>query len=945
MLPLLENVLSASFHGSIVIFAVLLLRLVLKKAPRKYICWLWLLAGLRLLMPIEIRSDLSLQPQALPLPRLDASIWGAVLPGIWLCIACCFAVYSLVSYRKLKRKVREAVRIRGGWESDRIDTAFILGFIRPQIYIPMGMGKQDRKYILEHERTHLDKGDHWIKMIGFLALALHWFNPLVWVAYLCLCRDIEMACDERVVQFMELEERKGYSAALLSCSTNHVHYFASPVAFGEISVKERIMTVLNYKKPGFWVSLLSLAAIAFVAVCLVTSPAREPEEIIVESTASTEPAQEPSLEEQARQKVSDSFRTIRESDCYGLSFMEVDDHGAVGWQAEYYKDGENTFWRSSNHVNGDGHLHYEGKDYVLNEDGYWIPGEPLESQLEELLGLFSLEGKDLYNTVIESKTRETTNPYEKLSFVAQWAPEPERLNTQPMTFWFSTRGVLAEAEIKNVNWGNEENLIFYYNTASKSDVRGAFSHVLEKVQDEELLESMKTRPSNYTEYDLNFTLGAAQMGWQFLDGEWFFKFGAEDVTRTGAKLVVECSIPYGSNTVAGGRVTSGGEYYIERLEENTWVDVPRMDGGDASLEPKDLGTGDTLSIDWSECYGTLPGGYYRIGMYYDCTADNGETDNRLCYAKFRLYEPVDETLLSRCRESLAQLAELSHFQITKYYNIVPSVPGPEPTYVVDEIWRCGENWLNATRVIVKERDVVLRANGTLVRDGQAYTLEWEDNNPRKPVSAWETNTYVEESNYTIKLNDLEGFDSEILQVTEEENRIILLENEDFRDLREKEIGYQFDDEGNLTGVTASYTYSNGTKQVEEELIVLSRDAGDIDTMLSGQDVSTPGSFSWVEDKKNLGEQDTAKVGGFVNTKARGGMSVELAIELAHAEAPHYKDYTNEFSNVKAVFYDEEAEMWKVSCKFSHDSCLWYDVYLDAQGVTQLMIERITEPEW
>ena len=332
MNTLFQNILTASFHGSIVILAVILLRLVLKKTPRKYICLLWLLAGLRLLMPFQIQSDLSLQPSADPVAQVqrqisrsqstaapdDFSLDGlevpaqmpealpdvqtpvttvisstptpapetapepdtgfdflSILPWFWFGIACCFGIYSLYTYLTLKLKVREAVKIPGGWECDRIETAFILGFIRPKIYIPMGMTPEEQRYILAHERTHLDKGDHWFKMVGFLALALHWFNPLVWAAYILLCKDIEIACDERVVQFMELDERKAYSAALLNCSSNRAHFAACPVAFGEVSVKERIKSVLSYKKPSFWISLVGVIAIVFVAVCLVTSPARK----------------------------------------------------------------------------------------------------------------------------------------------------------------------------------------------------------------------------------------------------------------------------------------------------------------------------------------------------------------------------------------------------------------------------------------------------------------------------------------------------------------------------------------------------------------------------------------------------------------------------------------------------------------------------------------------
>ncbi len=322
MNSLFQNVLTTSFHGSIVILAVLVLRLILgKAAPKKYLCYLWVLAGVRLLMPIDIQSDLSLQPRALPDTMIrweqPTSMWqdspsvpvethpeaqtpiaapeGDGIPGVnpgsvssafrvslsrlvpllWAIVAAVFLGYNLYCYFALRKKVRLAKKIPGGWETDGIETAFILGFVKPQIYIPTGMDSNTKKYILAHERTHLDKADHWIKMLGFLALALHWFNPLVWAAYVLLCKDIEMACDERVVQFMELTERKEYSSALLNCSSSRVHYAVSPVAFGEVNVKNRIQSILNYRNPSFWSGLLSVIAIIFVTVCLLTNPTRQ----------------------------------------------------------------------------------------------------------------------------------------------------------------------------------------------------------------------------------------------------------------------------------------------------------------------------------------------------------------------------------------------------------------------------------------------------------------------------------------------------------------------------------------------------------------------------------------------------------------------------------------------------------------------------------------------
>ena len=270
MIRFCQNLLTASIHGSVVILAVMLLRLLLKKTPRKYICFLWMLAGIRLLMPISVQSAFSLQPTSIRLPAISSQLVWIV----WGCVAALIVAVSLLAYLRLQKQVKGAAKVRGGYESNQIETAFVLGFFKPKIYIPSGMSPAARTQILAHERTHLEKGDHWMKVIAFLALALHWFNPLVWVAYLMLCKDIEIACDERVVQFMELDERKQYASALLQCSTNRIYYAACPVAFGEVSVKYRIKSALSYRKPAVWMSLMGVLSIAFVSLCLLTNPAQ-----------------------------------------------------------------------------------------------------------------------------------------------------------------------------------------------------------------------------------------------------------------------------------------------------------------------------------------------------------------------------------------------------------------------------------------------------------------------------------------------------------------------------------------------------------------------------------------------------------------------------------------------------------------------------------------------
>lgn len=319
---LFQNVLDASFQGGFLILVVLLLRLALKKAPKRYLCLLWLLVGLRLLVPFRIESEFSLQPDVTQFTQIQSTVntdseqppvtpavpevpdnvelpegddveivvnnnavldeqhgvihWDEIAAYGWIAVAAGLTMYSLISYLHLRRRVREAVKLYDGvWECDRIETAFILGYLRPQIYLPMGLSEADRLFILEHEWLHLRRGDHWARLVGFAALTVHWFNPLVWVAYGLLCRDMEMACDERVIQNMGVEERKCYSAALLSCSSNHHHFAACPVAFGEVSVKQRILAVLNYRKPRFWITAAAVIVVIITAVCFLTNPVKK----------------------------------------------------------------------------------------------------------------------------------------------------------------------------------------------------------------------------------------------------------------------------------------------------------------------------------------------------------------------------------------------------------------------------------------------------------------------------------------------------------------------------------------------------------------------------------------------------------------------------------------------------------------------------------------------
>ena len=199
--------------------------------------------------------------------------WTQIASVIWLSIAGCILLYALIGFLRLKRKVRASIRLHDNvYVCDEIPSPFILGIIKPHVYLPSGMDSEMEKYVIAHENTHLHRLDHWWKPFGYILLAVYWFHPLSWVAYILFCRDMELACDERAVQTMEREDKAAYAQALLDCSFPRRMVVACPLAFGEIGVKERVKAVLNYKRPAFWIIIVALIACVAVAVCFLTNP-------------------------------------------------------------------------------------------------------------------------------------------------------------------------------------------------------------------------------------------------------------------------------------------------------------------------------------------------------------------------------------------------------------------------------------------------------------------------------------------------------------------------------------------------------------------------------------------------------------------------------------------------------------------------------------------------
>ena len=310
MSELFLKIVNMSISASWVVIAVLTLRFCLKKAPKWVNVLLWGIVAARMVFPFSIESVLSLIPSAetisptimmeqspsvqtgvpalnhvinpvisgsfTPAPGASANplqIWIPVLTGIWLFGIAALFLYSAVSYWRLHRKVCEAVILRGNiYQSEKVCSPFVLGIIRPKIYLPYHMDSREMDHVIAHEQTHIRRKDHWWKPLGFLLLTTHWFNPLMWLSYILLCRDIELACDEKVIRKMSNEQRADYTQALVACSVDRRLITACPLAFGEIGVKERVKSVMNYKKPAFWIVLASVIVCAVIAVCFLTNP-------------------------------------------------------------------------------------------------------------------------------------------------------------------------------------------------------------------------------------------------------------------------------------------------------------------------------------------------------------------------------------------------------------------------------------------------------------------------------------------------------------------------------------------------------------------------------------------------------------------------------------------------------------------------------------------------
>ena len=968
MESLFSNILTASFHGSVVIAAVILLRLALKKTPRKFICFLWLLAGLRLLMPFEIQSSLSLQPmpevsqvqqwqtpqtmaaeesapwetlpesaeqhqetQLPPVPENPISFipttnptverpqptlnWKGAIPYVWLGVAACFGFYTVFAYLRLKYKVREAVKIPGGWECDRIETAFILGFVRPKIYIPMGLSPTVRKYVLAHERTHLEKGDHW-------------FNPLVWVAYVLLCKDIELACDERVVQFMELEERKSYSAALLSCSTNRAHFAACPVAFGEVSVKDRIKTVLNYRRPSFWMSLLGVIAILFVAVCLLTNPTKEETS---DDATDTIPAQTETQSESeiTANRISDGLEALVSADNYHLFLHDDTNEGGVGWQIHFVKDGENTLWWSTDHRTQEGHMVVDQQNYtyVEKDEGVWVATDATDNSLEPLLEQFSFKNKELFNIKSEVKTNDSGITYEELTFTAQSAGENGQQIAQPVTVIFDENGGLTSIRI--FNSGRKGGDIFSFSTFDMGEPHQILADAAARVVSAEEIGPIEEE----TEDEKRMK-------------EWGIQFRVDDDRLSASGSEVRFAQTDGYDDV----ICTDERYWLEKKTDNGWEVLSTLTDDIQWKETNYVlshGMYTMVYTQWSDLYGPLPGGVYRLGKTF-----TNQTVHKTCtgYGEFQIFENPSSTeeqkaAVEKCYAAVEELKNRAaiHYKVYTTEDDTEEIWWNNGDYTYTRSWR--------SPLMVEDGEgtdaALTHITGARV-DGVGYGVAKENmDDPGSPTigikpvhlnattNGWELYS-VKDSLYLYAFergNESIDFSASECGISQE----AIVFHKYYVDPKEyNTMKFFFDSAGRITKMVSESHYDDmdGFSTTFE---IFPDTAEEIDAKIQSSIQNLyVSSFSWKDAKaKYMSDEFNHRDSGFVNNDMVSITGPVEAARRALKEYPNLGDYLS-----LDISHDDGAKMWRVTVKSYHDYQSpdeYRDIYLDDNGVTQLLV--------
>ena len=995
-----STVLNMSLTGSYVILFVLLMRLVLRKAPKVFSYVLWAAVLFRLLCPVSISSTLSVlnfTPAAVAAPRavvttvdhpviLDIYMEAPVLPDevktenlqnkteftpsfpenrvesppvpdavdqqaaaepvreplsyavtIWLLGMGVLFVYNIYAFFRLSRHTAGAVRLRKNiYLGDHIPTPFVLGLIRPRIYLPSTLAEAERRYIIAHERCHIRRWDPLWKLLGYIALCIHWFNPLVWLAFILSAKDMEMSCDEAVIGMYGPKIRAEYAASLLRLATPHRFVALTPLAFGEGDTKGRVMNMAKWKKPGFWAMLCAaIVCIAVLAAC-ATNPSETSKQAEIDETippAVTEPEENlfQITEAEADALVADALEQLKSAESYYIVYEFPDLYDSNSRMTmDYRRHGNNLVVKNpeGNALIGNWII-FDGK-YGMFYGDFWVwEEEETTRNANDWPSRWSMENK----TVSAREVKGNTVTYE-----AAWPYEqvPDYEYRGSLTYHLNNDGTLnhiersyalvtpegeSEQTMDSITVMQENAEATY--AAIKAVADQCISHSeLEAARYQDKLVS--EIPSNKTQYDQDFALGAGMMRWYFLQEEYSFKIGCENPAPTGVTVF------HTEATQSSVKPTAEEKFWLEVFEDGQWryadENIKEVPAEVRSVSVTSF-DGDRYTLDWSDSYGELKPGFYRVGRYYTVSLPGKGEDTQVCYAKFRIYDENQEMLLQKCRTAFADLLEGKAYHV-EYYELMDS----EVVYTSNEqYWKYGDNHMYRMHRVMK--DGTEAVGGAMLRSGQGYSLTWEQDDVTKPLTNWTQADYMDKTNFNLWTWGFEIYDSHVVQVTEEGNQITV---RSAMDRAETEIQFTFREDGSLASIQKTDFLNDGTYHLDASMEVLDTPAEEIKKLIDSQDVSKPPVFSWAEDQKKYPD---ARTDGFKNTAQSAVKSIEDALWLADKECtmPPQDTLTGERYNIVEIAYDQDAGIWRVKLRYSQNIDGDQIIYLNDQGMTQMVV--------
>ena len=1004
-----------SLTGSIIIGFVLLARLGLRKAPKVFSYVLWSVVLFRLLCPVSVSSVFSVlsftkaaepvrrsavstmdyaaveMPEFIPVTEepvvfepennevhiYDPAIPddGAVIPEapdaalpqesaeperdpihyavtIWLVGLGVMLIYNVVSCIRLLRQIDGAVPLRKElYLADHISTAFVLGIIKPKIYLPSYLTPEERGYIIAHERCHIKRKDHIFRLLAYLALCLHWFNPLVWLAFVLSGKDMEMSCDEAVIRMYGPRIRAEYAQSLLCLATGRRSFALTPLAFGEGDTKERVLNMSTWKKPKLWATIIALLACVAVLAACATNPASEvPTEAATEEAATTNSPETAYWDrnEDPSQVCADAIRKLIDSQSYYL--VNEWEAGGNSQITEYRKHGEDFLVQYSNAIYGST-LFVDGKIAMFYGD-YWVWEENFAGKTpDEWLYRWSTDFVETSHVYASQDT---------ISFDAKWSEEPgsiykDRYYLGTLTYTFNPDGSLQSVRREYVAMEGDLMISGTVETIrpveeSPEDTHAAIKAVADQcITIEELdqkrqdAKTVSDIPSNKTAFDTNYELGSAQMRWYFFGEDWTFAFGAEDALPTSVVLIHTESDVHHKSLVAED------SFWLEELVDGKWQYVDeKKTAVSAQKQSVDVGWDkkDTYKIDWSDSYGALEPGFYRLGRYYTVTLESGESETRPCYAKFRVMGENWEKLLTKCENAMAELMnrESYHLVCINYLTTCadPEESGYLPWIIDSHIYKSGNDFMDDTRYLDRnDNDLWIGRRGTMYRNRQNYSLDWTGRENDSPLSYWSKNDFS--GTWDLWAGTFEWYDSSIVEVVQTGSEIsILMElGTEGHGHRYKELRYYFKSDGTIDHIDYLYHPTEGItkmrdKVLEDTLLVMDTSSADIRNLIDSQDVSKPISFSYELD---VDEYPDAQKEGFVNTTHKAVGDTETAIRLAEKECTMKVQDTlsGERYNVIEVYYDETAKIWKVVLRYSQNIEGDQAIYINNQGITQMIV--------